>query len=338
MLDFQLLLDNKNIQAFLRMIRVGEGTDNVNGYHTLFGGELFDSFAEHPNKTIEFSLKGKKLTSTAAGAYQFLYRTWKEISTAYKLPDFSPENQDKGAIILLHRRKAIDDILTGRIKEAIVKCNKEWASLPGAPYGQPTKTFEQALKYYTEAGGEFTAVTNQGEQKVAPFIIPAVTALMEAAPSLIRIFGDSPQAEKNAKAAEIVVTAAKEATGSVNEQDLIQKLETKDPVILEQVNQAVKSVWYEISVDTGGVEKAREASATSQGFWKQPAIWVTAALMPLVYITVMSVLGLMGPGNFTEETKVMVITAIVSGVLSGITGFWLGTSFSSSRKTELLGK
>lgn len=179
---------------------------------------------------------------------------------------------------------------------------------------------------------------NQGEKKVAPFIIPAISALMEAAPSLIRIFGSSDQAEKNAKAAEIVVTAAKAATGSVNEQDLISKIETKDPVVLQQIQEAVQSVWYDISVDTGGIKEAREANTNAVAFWKQPAIWVSAALLPMAYIVVLSVLGIVGAGTFSEEIKVMVVTAVVSGVLSAITGFWLGTSFSSQRKTELANK
>jgi membrane protein YqaA with SNARE-associated domain len=40
--------------------------------------------------------------------------------------------------------------------------------------------------------------------------------------------------------------------------------------------------------------------------------------------------------EFTSEIKAMVVSAIVSGVLGGIMGFWMGTSFSSARKTELL--
>lgn len=184
---------------------------------------------------------------------------------------------------------------------------------------------------------------NQGETKVGPFVIPALTSLISAVPDLIRVFGDSPQAEKNAKAAEVVVTAAKIATGATNEQELVEKIESKDPAVLEQVKQAVQSVWYEISTDSGGIQAARDfnsqfGQADHPPFWKQPAIWVTAALLPLAYIVVLAVLGLIGVGDYTAEIKAMVIAAVISGVLGAITGFWLGTSFSSSRKTELLTK
>ncbi len=170
----------------------------------------------------------------------------------------------------------------------------------------------------------------------APFLMAALPALLEAVPSLISIFGSSPQAEKNAKAAQIVVNAAKVATGSVNEQELVEKLEAKDPEVLAQVQQAVQDVWYELQVNSEGIEAARGHSRQLQTeFWKQPALWVTLLLLPLPYMVVMSVLGLIGKAEYTTDIKIMVITAVISGVLGGITGFWLGTSFSSSRKTEL---
>jgi hypothetical protein len=173
-----------------------------------------------------------------------------------------------------------------------------------------------------------------------PFIAAVLPALVNAVPSLIRIFGSGARAEANAKAAEIVVAAAKEATGSINEQELLEKIEKKDPEVIQAVEQAVQSVWYEIAVDSGGIEGARVASKEVQvSFIKQPAFWITILLLPLPYAVVSSVLGIWPTGlNYSDEIRVMVVTAVISGVLSGITGFWLGTSFSSSRKTELLGR
>jgi len=177
------------------------------------------------------------------------------------------------------------------------------------------------------------------ETIMLPFIAAALPALIEAVPSLISIFGNSPQAEKNAKAAQIVVNAAKAATGSTNEQELVEKLESKDPEVIAAVHTAVQDVWYELQINSEGIEAARGASIQVAGeFWKQPAIWVTASLLPMVYIVVLTVLGIMGKNDFATEIKIMVVSAVISGVLGAITGFWLGTSFSSSRKTELLQK
>ena len=58
---------------------------------------------------------------------------------------------------------------------------------------------------------------------------------------------------------------------------------------------------------------------------------ITAAIMPLIYIVVWRVL----TGPFSPEVQSMVIGAVVSGGLSAITGFWLGSSASSQRKDEV---
>lgn len=144
---------NANLKAFLLVIRTGEGTAGPDGYRTLFGGGLFDSFKDHPKQSIARRLGGKVIRSTAAGAYQILWRTWLECKKAKGLKDFTPESQDSAAVFLIVRRGAYADIIAGRIKTAIGKCNKEWASLPGSPYGQPTLSMADALEVFANGGG-----------------------------------------------------------------------------------------------------------------------------------------------------------------------------------------
>lgn len=145
------VMDNQNLQAFLWLIRTGEGTADDGGYSRLFGGGSFSSFADHPRQRVT---RGS-LTSTAAGAYQILSRTWDDLKTTsgYDFPDFSPESQDKAAIALIKRRGALADVLAGRFDRAITKTNKEWASLPDSPYGQPTLTRARARQILAQAGG-----------------------------------------------------------------------------------------------------------------------------------------------------------------------------------------
>jgi muramidase (phage lysozyme) len=139
----------KNIRAFLIMIQYAEGTYGKDGYRTLYGGSLFNDFSRHPN-----SPQTKwGITSTAAGAYQILNKTWVELQAKLKLPDFSPVSQDKAAIELIRRRKALDDVYAGRWSQAIAKCRKEWASLPGAGYGQNEKNITNLLAVIKVAGG-----------------------------------------------------------------------------------------------------------------------------------------------------------------------------------------
>ena len=157
-----------NMAAFLWMIRVCEGTSSADGYRVMFTGKLFDissptlpdgspnpsyNYADHPN----IANKGGGITSTAAGAYQFLYSTWKECQKSLSLTDFSPLSQDKACIYLLKRRRAIDDIETGNFTSAINKCNREWASLPGSPYDQHPKDIGTALALYKQGGGTAVA-------------------------------------------------------------------------------------------------------------------------------------------------------------------------------------
>ncbi|MCW5907306.1 MAG: glycoside hydrolase family protein [Chitinophagales bacterium] len=142
---------NYNVQAFLKAIRYAEGTDGANGYRTMFTGKLFDSYTDHPR---QLNCSGS-LCSTAAGAYQFLSATWDDLRLALGLNDFSPANQDKGAIELIRRKNALNDVTEGRFETAIAKVNTVWASLPGAPYGQPTKTMAQLKQVYTGNGGNF---------------------------------------------------------------------------------------------------------------------------------------------------------------------------------------
>lgn len=145
----------RNVAAFLQMIRAGEGTADRDGYRRLFGGELVAQLADHPRRRVTKPLGGRTITSTAAGAYQFLERTWDEVAAALELADFSPASQDVGAVYLIRRRGALADVRAGRFEAAVAKCAKEWASLPGAPYGQPTKTLDQARQVYAAAGGAF---------------------------------------------------------------------------------------------------------------------------------------------------------------------------------------
>lgn len=139
----------QNLRAFLLMIQYAEGTRGANAYRTLFGGGIFNSFVAHPNIAIT---KGG-ITSTAAGAYQFLYRTWAELQQALRLPDFSPISQDKAAIELIRRKGALEDVITGRIANAISKCRKIWASFPGAGYGQGERSMNSLVAAYLQSGG-----------------------------------------------------------------------------------------------------------------------------------------------------------------------------------------
>ena len=152
-----------NQKAFLDMIAISEGTygKGDNGYNVLVGGSLFDDYSEHPNILVDLhrEINGQELKSTAAGRYQLLYRYWVYYKELLKLDDFSPDSQDKIALQQIKERNAIDDIESGNIQAAIIKCGNIWASLPGNAYGQHQNTMTALIESYQQMGGQIA--TNQ---------------------------------------------------------------------------------------------------------------------------------------------------------------------------------
>lgn len=143
-----------NVRAFLDMIAYAEGTSGPDGYRTMFGGSLMDSYADHPGRVFSFTnSKGQSLKTTAAGRYQFLRATWAQLKSKLGLQDFGPASQDAGAIELIRQRGALNDVKAGRIVEAIAKVKTIWASLPGAGYSQPERNITNLLAAYRAAGG-----------------------------------------------------------------------------------------------------------------------------------------------------------------------------------------
>lgn len=131
------------VRAALDTIAWAEGAN----YNTLYGGGTFSDFSRHPNRKITAG----GYTSTAAGRYQFLYDTWRGLG----LPDFSPANQDIGALMLIARRGALSQILKGDFQSALTSgaLGKEWASLPFSPYGQTNRTVAQVMSKFQSALG-----------------------------------------------------------------------------------------------------------------------------------------------------------------------------------------
>ncbi|MES2482968.1 MAG: glycoside hydrolase family 104 protein [Pseudomonadota bacterium] len=143
-----------NERAFRDMLAYAEGTSGPDGYRTLFGGALFDSFDDHPRVYTPFRNKaGQLLRTSAAGRYQFLARTWDSLAARLGLPDFGPDSQDAACMELIRERGALNDVRAGRLAEAVRKCAPIWASLPGAGYSQPERKLSALQVAYASSGG-----------------------------------------------------------------------------------------------------------------------------------------------------------------------------------------
>jgi lysozyme len=148
----------RNVRAFLDMLAVSEGTAGWgdNGYNVMFGHRLFVNYADHPRQYFTFTNSaGATLRTSAAGRYQFIVPTWDALRSKMGLPDFSPASQDAAAIELIRERGALRDVQAGRLAMAIDKCRTIWASLPGAGYSQPERSFPTLLAAYQSAGGSY---------------------------------------------------------------------------------------------------------------------------------------------------------------------------------------
>lgn len=136
-----------NARAFLSTIKQCENGGNepldYNSWNGFVNGVVREftekSFQEAPSEYGDHPGYPKGSGSSAAGAYQFLEGPYKDFQKAYpdQLKDFSPESQDRAALLLLRERRALTNVLNGDLDAAVNKLNKPvggeaWSSLPGA--------------------------------------------------------------------------------------------------------------------------------------------------------------------------------------------------------------
>jgi len=139
-------------RALLNTIRYAEGTwkdGEDKGYRIIYGGGQFQDLSRHPERVIV-----KRYTSAAAGAYQFLPKTWKGVAKELKLSSFEPRHQDQAALHLVERRGALKEIdRKGLTRNSMAKLAPEWASFPTwtgrSAYGQPVKSPQDLASFYS---------------------------------------------------------------------------------------------------------------------------------------------------------------------------------------------
>lgn len=150
--DLMEALRNENVRAFLRAIRLGEGTSDADGYLRIVGGGKFTHFIDHPRVLVR--IPRYKVWSSAAGAYQITAKTWDGLVKQYGFIDFSPESQDEAAVALIAEKRALRHVKNGDIAKAVALLGGIWASLPSSTDGQRTETMETILAEYQKHGGK----------------------------------------------------------------------------------------------------------------------------------------------------------------------------------------
>lgn len=146
---YAYLLDPQ-VRALLDVIAYAEGTVGKNSYRTIFGFKEFSDFDDHPRCIVCAPSNGKVLCSSAAGRYQFCQNEWDRVSHIIGAKNFTPFNQDCGAVYLLMEKHAILPLKQGDFSQALFKIKAVWASIPGAPYHQPTKKEDELKRIYAK--------------------------------------------------------------------------------------------------------------------------------------------------------------------------------------------
>jgi lysozyme len=173
---------------------------------------------------------------------------------------------------------------------------------------------------------------------IAPILAAVLPTFLEAAPKLIRIFGDGKQSDKNARAAQIVADIAKEATGATNEQAAAEVI-SRDPKAAEAFQVAVQERWFELTEVGGGVQEARAFTERLIGLpdWRGVGFSI---LMGVLALTIVFGGGLMlwsllqDPATPPEQ-KGMVLGAIIATIGAPV-AFFFGSSASSRAKDQAL--
>lgn len=149
-----------NEKAFLDMLAWSEIGDAMlknsdNGYNVLVGSlpgniKTFPSYADHPRILVHIR---PGLDSTAAGRYQIKRSIYDTLHKRGVMRDFSPKEQDRGALYLISEKYALAAINSGYIETAIRMVRGIWASLPGAGYNQHEHNLGNLIDRYLQAGG-----------------------------------------------------------------------------------------------------------------------------------------------------------------------------------------
>jgi hypothetical protein len=176
-----------------------------------------------------------------------------------------------------------------------------------------------------------------------PFPIALIAALgpiiSELIPQVAKAFDRKAETPARTQAAAAIVETITKATGSVNVQEAVEKMQA-DPAVRKVAADAVltnQTVAGLLEIG-GGVEAARKAAAdpTAPPFWRQGAFIIALILTPLIYMTVYRVLW---GEDYSEQLRTVVVTAILSGLLGALTGYFFGSMYSSTstgkRATDL---
>jgi lysozyme len=182
------------------------------------------------------------------------------------------------------------------------------------------------------------------EQPMPAPLIPILAAVL---PSLIRSIPDfgklfssgSEVSERNVKAVEMAVGIVQEAVGARNAQEAAE-IVASDPAQAEVAQEAVRARWHELTEIGGGLESARKADvafvAAGSNPLSSPAFLISLVLLVMPMMLLGDVF-FFHPGAYDGPLRTQIVTGVLM-VIAIVGGYWLGSSFGSAKKTDLMGR
>lgn len=169
-----------------------------------------------------------------------------------------------------------------------------------------------------------------------PAIVTALLpSLIESIPKLGALFGSgSKVSERNIKTAETVMQIVQTATSATNAQAAVEKIQA-DPAALAAATKAVESHWFElVEGGGGGIDGARKADAAASAsgdLLHSPSLWIACLILPLVYLLVLSLIGMVGTATWSDDVRAGLAGSLISAVIGGLVGYYYGQTTSRNR-------
>jgi putative chitinase len=184
----------------------------------------------------------------------------------------------------------------------------------------------------------FTEPTKEPAMPI-PAIIPALLpSLVQLLPQLGKLFGSGSEvAERNVKAAQLVADTVVQATGARNLQEAVETMQAS-PAAVAAASTAVEQRWFELVEVGGGIDAARKADVERMAgtdrvrdIFKSHSFWVALLLLPLVYIVVLSIIGVIGSATWSDDVRASIAGLIVGSIVGGLMGYYFGQTTSRNR-------
>jgi putative chitinase len=245
---------------------------------------------------------------------------------------------DAGDFLLITRR--INGGFNG-LADRQARWERARRALAAAPVPAPHLEPDNAVAADPGPAAAIADITEPPQEAAMP--IPAVAvallpSLVQLIPALGQLFGSGSEvAERNVKAVQLVADTVVQATGSRNLQEAVETMQAS-PAAVAAAATALEQRWFELVEVGGGIEAARKADqaamATEGPWWqvfKSPSFLMGCLLLPLVYLVVFSIIGLVGDVKWSNDVRASIAGLIVGTIVGGLMGYYFGQTTSRNR-------